>query len=77
MGKGLKDSDPRKAHKHYNWSDDRGLYFPDNFAGPDDGRESRPRHEIYHPITGFLVKTSTGWRWDEEKTEWAFKTESS
>ena len=72
--KGLKDSDPRKAHKHYNWSDDRGLYFPDNFAGPDDGRESRPRHEIYHPVTGLpCKKPSTGWRWDEDKTEWALK----
>ncbi|OUY10142.1 site-specific DNA-methyltransferase [Acinetobacter indicus] len=72
--KGLKDSDSRKAHKHYNWSDDRGLYFPDNFAGPDDGRESRPRHEIYHPISGLpCKKPSTGWRWDEEKTEWALK----
>src|SRR5690606_23628517 len=43
--KSLKASDPRKAHKHYNWSDDRGLYFAADFAGPDDGRESRPRHE--------------------------------
>jgi adenine-specific DNA-methyltransferase len=52
----LKDSDPRKAHKHYNWSDERGLYFPDNFAGPDDGRDSRPRHDIFHPITGLSCK---------------------
>ncbi len=70
--KSLKDSDPRKQHKHYTWSDDRGLYFPDNFAGPDDGRESRPRHEIYHPVTGKpCKKPSTGWRWDEKKTDWA------
>ena len=68
----LKDSDPRKAHKHYNWSDERGLYFPDNFAGPDDGRDSRPRHDIFHPITGLSCKKpSTGWRWDEAKTNWA------
>jgi adenine-specific DNA-methyltransferase len=45
-------NDPRKAHKHYNCSDDRGLYFPDNFHGPDDGRESRPRYDILHPVTG-------------------------
>lgn len=65
-------SDPRKAHKHYNWSDDRGLYFPDNFAGPDDGRKNRPRHDIIHPVTGRpCQKPSTGWRWDEEKTKWA------
>jgi adenine-specific DNA-methyltransferase len=70
--KDLPEGDPRKSHKHYNWSDDRGLYFADNFAGPDDGRESRPRHDILHPITGKpCKKPSTGWRWDQEKTDWA------
>lgn len=72
--RGLPESDPRKSHKHYNWSDDRGLYFADNFAGPDDGRESRPRHDIIHPITGKpCKKPSTGWRWDIAKTNWALK----
>ena len=70
--KGLKDNDLKKKHKHYNWSDDRGLYFPDNFAGPDDGRKNRPRHDIFHPITkASCKKPSTGWRWDEKKTNWA------
>lgn len=70
--KQLPSDDPRKAHKHYNWSDDRGLYFAADFAGPDDGRESRPRHDILHPVTGkSCKKPSTGWRWDEEKTKWA------
>jgi len=68
----LPKGDPCKLHKHYNWSDDRGLYFAADFAGPDDGRESRPRHDIFHPITGKpCKKPSTGWRWDEEKTKWA------
>ncbi|MEO8722666.1 MAG: site-specific DNA-methyltransferase [Sphingobium sp.] len=72
--KQLPNDDQRKAHKHYSWSDDRGLYFADNFAGPDDGRASRPRHEILHPTTGkSCKKPSTGWRWDESKTEWALK----
>lgn len=70
----LKDDDPRKSHKHYNWSDDRGLYFADNFAGPDDGRESRPRHDIIHPVTSKpCKKPSTGWRWDAAKTKWALE----
>jgi adenine-specific DNA-methyltransferase len=70
--RGLADSDPRKSHKHYNWSDDRGLYFAADFAGPDDGRTSRPRHDIIHPGTGkSCKKPSTGWRWDETKTKWA------
>jgi adenine-specific DNA-methyltransferase len=67
--KSLPAKHPCKAHKHYNWSDDRGLYFPDNFHGPDDGRESRPRYDIIHPITGKPVKKpSTGWRWEEART---------
>ncbi|MEX0827631.1 MAG: site-specific DNA-methyltransferase, partial [Haliea sp.] len=66
----LPKNDVRKAHKHYNWSDDRGLYFAADFAGPDDGRESRPRYEIIHPVTKKpCAKPSTGWRWDEAKTK--------
>jgi adenine-specific DNA-methyltransferase len=65
----LKKDNPAKAHKHYNWSDTRGLYFAADFAGPDDGRENRPRYDIPHPITGKACKKpSTGWRWDEETT---------
>lgn len=65
----LAKDDPRKAHKHYNWSDDRGLYFADNFAGPDDGRASRPRYDILHPVTKKPCKMpSTGWRWEEPTT---------
>lgn len=70
----LSESDPRKNHKHYNWSDERGLYFAADFAGPDDGRTSRPRHDIFHPVTGKpCKKPSTGWRWDEDKTKWALE----
>lgn len=66
----LPKEDPAKSHKHYNWSDDRGLYFPDNFHGPDDGRESRPRYDIFHPETHkACAKPSTGWRWEEERTK--------
>ena len=58
-----------RNHKHYKLSDDRGLYFPDNFAGPNDGRKSRPRYDIIHPITGkSCKKPSTGWRWEEDTT---------
>lgn len=66
----LGKEDPRKNHSHYSFSDDRGLYFPDNFAGPDDGRLSRPRYDIIHPTTlKPCKKPSTGWRWDEERTK--------
>ncbi len=60
---------PEKKHKHYRYSDERGLYFPDNFAGPNDGRKSRPRYDILHPTTGkSCKKPSTGWRWEESRT---------
>lgn len=66
----LAKDDPRKAHKHYNWSDERGLYFAADFAGPDDGRESRPRYDIPHPVTEKPCKIpSTGWRWEEDTTK--------
>lgn len=68
----LAKDDPRKSHKHYNWSDDRGLYFAADFAGPDDGRESRPRYDIRHPKTQKPCKMpSTGWRWEEDTTKLA------
>ncbi|MBJ9936738.1 site-specific DNA-methyltransferase [Acinetobacter pittii] len=68
--RGLPKGDFRKSHKHYNWSDDRGLYFPDNFHGPDDGRENRPRYDIIHPITNEpCAIPSTGWRWEEKTTK--------
>ena len=66
----LPKADPRRAHQHYRWSDKRGLYFAADFAGPDDGRESRPRHDIFHPVTKkACAKPSTGWRWDEARTQ--------
>jgi adenine-specific DNA-methyltransferase len=66
---GLPNDDPRKSHRHYNNSDTIGLYFASDFAGPDDGRLSRPRYDIIHPIIGKpCKKPSTGWRWDEERT---------
>ncbi|HSZ59765.1 MAG TPA: DNA methyltransferase [Tepidisphaeraceae bacterium] len=65
----LPPDDPKRAHAHYKWSDDRGLYFAADFAGPDDGRKSRPRYDIIHPVTGkSCKKPATGWRWDEATT---------
>lgn len=68
--KSLPTDSPCRSQKHYCYSDDRGLYFPDNFAGPNDGRENRPRYDIIHPVTGMpCKKPATGWRWDEEHTK--------
>ena len=68
--KSLPKDSPCKAQKHYCYSDDRGLYFASDFAGPNDGRENRPRYDIIHPVTGLpCKKPNTGWRWEEERTK--------
>jgi adenine-specific DNA-methyltransferase len=57
--KGLADSDPAKAHKHFCHVDHRGLYFPDNISWPGGGG---PTYEVLHPITKRPVTCpSRGW----------------
>ncbi|MGB3730364.1 site-specific DNA-methyltransferase [Microbacterium sp.] len=56
-------SHPVSASKHYTWMDSRGVYFPDNIAGPNDGQYV---YDVAHPETGRTVKMpSTGWRYPE------------
>lgn len=57
--RGLPDSHPSKAHKHYAHVDRRGLYFPDNISWPGGGG---PKYEVLHPVTQKAVKVpSRGW----------------
>jgi len=66
----MRKDDPKRSHQHYHFSDEKGLYFAADFSGPDDGRRSRPRYDILHPITKKpCKKPSTGWRWEEERTQ--------
>lgn len=56
-------SDPVSASKHYTWMDERGIYFPDNIAGPNDGQYV---YDVLHPGTAKPCKApSTGWRYPE------------
>ncbi len=56
-------SDPVSGSKHYTWMDERGVYFPDNIAGPNDGQYV---YDVTHPVSGKIVKIpSTGWRYPE------------
>ena len=56
-------SDPVYGNKHYTWMDERGVYFPDNIAGPNDGQYV---YDLLHPVTGLPCKMpSTGWRYPE------------
>lgn len=59
------ESNPISNSKHYTWYDDiKGVYFPDNISGPNDGQYV---YDIIHPITGKAVKIpSRGWFCPEE-----------
>lgn len=64
----LPDSHPAKTHKHYCNADSTGVYFASDLSGPDDGRKSRPRYEVLHPVTGKPVPVpARGWRWEEPR----------
>jgi len=57
------DSNPIRDSKHYSWMDDRGVYFPDNISGPNDGQYV---YDVKHPVTGQVCKMpSSGWRYPE------------
>jgi adenine-specific DNA-methyltransferase len=59
------ESNPISSSKHYNWMDKRGVYFPDNISGPNDGQYV---YDIKHPITKELCKQpSRGWFCPKEK----------
>jgi adenine-specific DNA-methyltransferase len=56
-------SNPITDSKHYNWMDERGIYFPDNISGPNHGQYV---YDVSHPITGKVCKPpASGWRYPE------------
>ncbi|WP_375210668.1 site-specific DNA-methyltransferase [Hyphococcus sp.] len=58
------EANPITSSKHYSWMDERGVYFPDNISGPNDGQYV---YEVLHPKTGKPVKQpSRGWFCPEE-----------
>jgi len=59
------DSSPIKESKHYSWMDEKGIYFPDNISGPNDGQYV---YDVLHPVTKKKVKLpSRGWVCPETK----------
>lgn len=57
--KGLPDSHPAKAHKHYSYIDSRGVFFPADISWPGGGG---PTYEVLHPKTKKPVKIpARGW----------------
>lgn len=62
----LPENDPALNSKHYNFVDDRGLFFADNSCAPDRP-ETRCHKPLIHPVTGKETAVpSLGWRWKEE-----------
>lgn len=52
-------SSPIYGSKHYSWMDERGVYFPDNISGPNDGQYV---YDVIHPVTGRKCKQpGRGW----------------
>lgn len=53
-----------RDHKHYNWMDERGVYFASDISGPNFGQY---RYDVTHPVTGEICKEpASGWRFPEE-----------
>lgn len=58
-------SDPVASSKHYDWMDDRGIYFASDISGPNDGQYV---YDVTHPATGQVVKRpASGWRYPKDE----------
>jgi adenine-specific DNA-methyltransferase len=63
--KGLADSHPAKAHKHYHRVDKRGVYFAADISWPGGGG---PKYEVLHPQTKKPVRVpARGWTTPDPK----------
>lgn len=61
------EANPIYDSKHYNWMDERGVYFPSDISGPNYGQY---RYDVIHPITGKVCKEpASGWRFPETEME--------
>lgn len=61
------EANPIYDSKHYNWMDERGVYFPSDISGPNYGQY---RYDVIHPITGKVCKEpASGWRYPETEME--------
>ena len=60
-------SSPIYQSKHYSWMDERGVYFPSDISGPNDGQYV---YDVFHPVTGKICKMpSSGWRYPEDEMD--------
>ena len=58
-------SNPITDSKHYNWMDERGVYFASDISGPNFGQYV---YDVTHPETGLICKPpASGWRYPEQE----------
>jgi adenine-specific DNA-methyltransferase len=58
-------NDPVAGSKHYDWMDERGIYFASDISGPNDGQYV---YEVTHPVAGQVVKMpASGWRYPRDE----------
>lgn len=58
-------SDPVTASRHYNWMDERGVYFASDISGPNHGQYV---YDLRHPTTGEPCKMpASGWRYPQDE----------
>lgn len=63
--KQFSESNPIYDSKHYNWMDERGVYFASDISGPNPGQYT---YKVIHPITGKECKMpASGWRFEEKE----------
>lgn len=59
------ESNPIYDSKHYNWMDERGVYFASDISGPNPGQYT---YDVIHPKTGKKCKMpASGWRFEEKE----------
>jgi adenine-specific DNA-methyltransferase len=64
-------SHPVSDSKHYNWMDDRGVYFASDLSGPNDGQYV---YDVVHPTTDEVCKMpASGWRYPKDEMEQRIK----
>jgi adenine-specific DNA-methyltransferase len=60
--RGLPEEHPSKAHEHFNYVDDRGVYFPDNLRSPN------PRPNLVYDFKGYKPHQN-GWAYSRGRME--------
>ncbi len=63
----FRESNPIYDNKHYNWMDERGVYFASDISGPNPGQYV---YEVIHPQTRKPCKMpANGWRFEKSEME--------